>query len=46
VILNGLTPADQLTLRMFDTSHERFRKVMVAVDRINRRWVMTRCASL
>lgn len=38
VILNGLTPADQLTLRTFDNSHERFRKVMVAVDQINRRW--------
>jgi DNA polymerase V len=38
VILNGLTPADQITLRMFDNSHERFRKVMVAVDQINRRW--------
>lgn len=38
VILNGLSPADQLTLRMFDNTHERFRQVMVAVDQINRRW--------
>jgi DNA polymerase V len=38
VILNGLTPADQLTLRMFDNTHERFRQVMVAVDQINRKY--------
>lgn len=38
VILQGLVPADQLTLRMFDNSHEKFRQVMVAVDQINRRW--------
>jgi DNA polymerase V len=38
VILNGLAPAEQLTLRMFDDTHERFRQVMVAVDQINRRW--------
>jgi len=31
VILNGLTPAHQLTLWMFDNTHERFRQVMVAV---------------
>src|SRR3712207_7295101 len=36
---NSLSPADQLTLRMFgDEKAERFRQVMVAVDRINRKW--------
>lgn len=39
VMLNSLSPADQLTLRMFgDERAERFRQVMVAVDQINRRW--------
>jgi len=39
VLLNSLSPADQLTLRMFgDEKAERFRQVMVAVDQINRRW--------
>lgn len=38
VIVNGLTPASQLTLRMFDDTQEKFRQVMVAVDEINRRW--------
>ena len=39
MILNGLSPADQLTLRMFDDGpHERFRQVMVAVDKINRKY--------
>lgn len=37
-ILNGLTTADQLTLRMFDNNQERFRQVMVAVDQINRKY--------
>jgi DNA polymerase V len=39
VMLNSLSPSDQLTLRMFrDEKAERFRQVMVAVDQINRRW--------
>lgn len=38
VIVNGFAPADQLTLRMFDDTHERFRQVMVAVDQINRKY--------
>jgi DNA polymerase V len=39
VMLHSLSPADQLTLRMFgDERDERFRQVMVAVDQINRRW--------
>jgi DNA polymerase V len=39
VMLNSLSPADQLTLRMFgDEKAERFRQVMVAVDQINRKW--------
>jgi DNA polymerase V len=39
VMLNSLSPADQLTLRMFgDERAERFRQVMVAVDQINRKW--------
>ncbi len=39
VMLHSLSPADQLTLRMFgDERAERFRQVMVAVDQINRRW--------
>lgn len=39
MILNSLSPVDQLTLRMFgDERAEKFRQVMVAVDRINRRW--------
>jgi DNA polymerase V len=39
VILNSLSPTDQLTLRMFgDEKAERFRQVMVSVDQINRRW--------
>jgi len=37
-ILNGLAPAGQLTLRMFNDTHERFRQVMVAVDRMNRKY--------
>jgi DNA polymerase V len=39
VMLHSLSPADQLTLRMFgDERAERFRQVLVAVDGINRRW--------
>jgi len=39
VMLNSLSPVDQLTLRMFgDERAEKFRQVMVAVDKINRRW--------
>jgi DNA polymerase V len=39
VMLHSLSPADQLTLRMFgDERAERFRQVMVAVDQINRKW--------
>ena len=39
VMLHSLSPAGQLTLRMFgDEKAERFRQVMVAVDGINRRW--------
>jgi len=39
VMLNSLSPANQLTLRMFgDEKAERFRQVMVAVDQINRKW--------
>lgn len=39
VMLNGLSPARQLSLRMFDEEKwERFRDVMTAVDAINRRW--------
>jgi DNA polymerase V len=39
VMLHSLSPADQLTLRMFgDQKSERFRQVMVAVDQINRKW--------
>jgi DNA polymerase V len=39
VMLNSLSPSDQLTLRMFgDEKAERFRQVLVAVDQINRRW--------
>ena len=46
VMLHSLSPVDQLTLRMFgDEKAERFRQVMVAVDRINRRWAKTRYAS-
>jgi len=38
-MLHSLSPAGQLTLRMFgDEKAERFRQVMVAVDGINRRW--------
>lgn len=38
-MLHSLSPADQLTLRMFgDEKTEGFRQVMVAVDSINRRW--------
>jgi len=38
-MLNSLSPADQLTLRMFgDEKAERFRQVMVVVDQINRKW--------
>jgi DNA polymerase V len=39
VRLRSLSSADQLTLRMFgDEKSERFRQVVVAVDRINRKW--------
>ena len=39
VILSGLAPADKLTARMYDDERwERFRKVMQAVDEINRKW--------
>lgn len=39
VMLHSFSPVDQLTLRMFDDDKsERFRQVMVAVDKINRRW--------
>jgi len=39
VMLNSLSPADQLTLRMFgDERAEKFRQVMMAADQINRRW--------
>lgn len=39
VMLNSLSPADQLTLRMFgDEQAERFRQVRVAMDQINRKW--------
>ena len=39
VMLHSLSSAGQLTLRMFgDERAERFRQVMVAVDKINRRW--------
>ncbi len=39
VMLNSLSPFDQLTLRMFgDQRAEKFRQVMVAVNKINRRW--------
>ncbi|HYP12652.1 MAG TPA: hypothetical protein VEQ63_01905, partial [Bryobacteraceae bacterium] len=38
VMLNSLSPADQLTLRMFgDEKAEKFRQVMVAVEQINRK---------
>lgn len=33
--MNDLTPADQITLRMYDLTHEQFRQVMVAVNQIN-----------
>lgn len=39
VMLSSLSPAAQLTLRMFgDEKAERFSQVLIAVDRINRRW--------
>jgi DNA polymerase V len=39
VLLSGLVPADQLTTRMYDdTRWERFRRVMEAVDYINRKY--------
>lgn len=39
VILSGLVPADKLTARMYDDERwERFRKVMKAVDEINRKF--------
>lgn len=39
VILSGLVPADKLTTRMYDDERwERFRKVMRAVDEINRKF--------
>ena len=39
VMLNGLSPAGQLSLRMYDEEKwGRFRDVMTAVDAINRRW--------
>lgn len=39
VLLHGLSPAGQLSLRLFDEERwERFRDVMTAVDAINRRW--------
>lgn len=39
VMLHSLSPAEQLTLRMFgDGKSEKFRQVMVAVDKLNRRW--------
>lgn len=42
----GLVPADQLTLLMFgDPRRERFRKVLEAVDAINRKYGQTLFAS-
>ncbi|HZH32964.1 MAG TPA: Y-family DNA polymerase [Pyrinomonadaceae bacterium] len=39
VMLNSLSPADQLTLRMFgDERAERFRQVLLTVDQLNRKW--------
>jgi DNA polymerase V len=39
VMLGGLVPSDKLTTRMYDDERwERFRRVMRAVDEINRRW--------
>jgi DNA polymerase V len=39
VILSGLIPAEKLTARMYDDERwERFRRVMGAVDEINRKW--------
>jgi DNA polymerase V len=39
VMLNSLSPADQLTLRMFDDERwERFRQVSIAVDEINKKY--------
>jgi DNA polymerase V len=39
VMLNSLSPVDQLTLRTFgDERAEKFRQVMVAADRINSTW--------
>lgn len=39
VMLHSFSPVAQLTLRMFDNDKsERFRQVMIAVDKINRRW--------
>ncbi len=39
VMLHSFSPVDQLTLRMFDDDKsERFRQVMVAVDKINRKY--------
>jgi DNA polymerase V len=39
VMLHSFSPVDQLTLRMFDDDKsERFRQVMVAVNKIDRGW--------
>jgi DNA polymerase V len=39
VMLNSLSPADQLTLRLFDDERwERFRQVSIAVDEINKKY--------
>lgn len=39
IILGGLVPADKLTERMFDDKRwERFRRVMGAMDEINRKF--------
>lgn len=38
-MLNTLSPANQLTLRIFgDEKAERFRQMLVVVDQINRKW--------